>query len=431
MTEITKSVLPHLPDVFGIERSLRSRLATLPVYYGWFVVTVCFVCSTITFGTIYSFSVFLDPILSEFGRSYANTSAIFSIQSIVTFGSGAVLGITIDRYGVRSSMAVGGGLAVVGLLVASTSTSFLGVVGAYGIVVAAGLGVVFVISYATPPRWFDRRRGVATAIAASGAGVGILVGPSTVSVLLPHVGWRGAYAVLAGVFFVVIVVSLVVLADGPHDIDSVSASRIGEPDGESGAGLLEQIRLVGRAAQSPSFLLVFLGLVCAFSPAYVMLVHLVEHATDVGFSRSTGVLALSVVGGMNVVGKFLVGPLADGIGTVRTLALCAVSIGTGALLVPLAGVPLALITVVALMGVGYGGMGALISPVIAELFGTLNINALFGLVALSFAITGSVAPYVAALIFDATGSFIPAFIAGGVLGWVAVGVFVVVGRVGG
>lgn len=423
-TEITKAVLAEGPPVSDTERFTRSPLSELPFYYGWLIIVICFVCSTVTFGTIYSFSVFLDPILSEFGRSYANTSVIFSVQSVVTFGSGAALGITIDRYGVRRLMVVGCGLVVAGLLSASVSTSFWAVGLAYGVVVAAGLGVVFVISYATPARWFTRRRGLATAIATAGAGVGIVVIPPAVSALLPVVGWRGAYASLAGLFILVLGLALLVLADRPRDVAGASTGRVDEPASSADMVLSEQVRAVWRVSRSVSFLLVFLGLIFSFAPAYVMLVHVVEHAQVVGLSRDAGVLAVSVLGGMNVVGKFLIGPLADRVGSAQALAVCAVCTGTSAFSATVVASPRALLVVAALMGIGFGGVGALIATVIAELFGTLNINALFGLVSLSFAITGSLAPYTAAYLYDALGSFVPAFVGGGALSGVAVGVFV-------
>lgn len=403
-----------------LRTQIRGRLTALPVYYGWLVASVCFVCSLLTFGTVYSFGVLLDPILTDFDRSYGGTSAMFSVQSVVTFGSAALLGIVIDRHGVQRLMAVGTALVVGGLLLASRAQTFPMVVAAYGIVSAAGFGTIFVISYATPSRWFTRHRGLATAFATSGTGIGIVVVPPVVSTLLPRIGWRGGYVTLAGSFLVVYSVAWVVLEDRPGDVGALAKDV--ERPAES-RSLRERVRAVCRIGWSPSFILLFTAVLFAFAPAYVMLVHAVEHTSQAGIGRGVGIVAISLMGGMNVVGKFVVGPLADRAGTLRTMALCAMCTGTGGIATPLVGEPWTFLGITALLGFGYGGMGALLSPAIAEMFGTLNINALFGLVATSFAITGSVVPYLSGAGFDVVGTFTPAFLIAGGAGWAAVGLF--------
>jgi OFA family oxalate/formate antiporter-like MFS transporter len=66
-------------------------------------------------------------------------------------------------------------------------------------------------------------------------------------------------------------------------------------------------------------------------------------------------------------------------------------------------------------GLGYGGSIALLSPMLADLFGTGNINALLGVTSAAFAIAGSVAPFLAGLSYDVYGSFVPGFLGGAIL----------------
>jgi MFS family permease len=96
----------------------------------------------------------------------------------------------------------------------------------------------------------------------------------------------------------------------------------------------------------------------------------------------------------------------------------------------LAGVrtPALVLAVVVLFGVGYGGSIALLSPLLAELFGVGDINALFGLTSLAFALSGAVVPFLAGASFDALGSYVPSLVVGGCIGLLSAVVIEVAGH---
>ncbi|MEF8778878.1 MAG: hypothetical protein V5A36_08200, partial [Natronomonas sp.] len=110
---------------------IRSLLLDSGVYYGWFVAVGCFFLTFMTFGTIYSYTVFFGPILETFDESHANTSIVFSLMSLVAFGGAAILGFAIDRYGVRKLLVVAGVLLTSGLVAAGVVPSLIGVIIGY------------------------------------------------------------------------------------------------------------------------------------------------------------------------------------------------------------------------------------------------------------------------------------------------------------
>jgi MFS family permease len=409
---------------------LQTWLLRADLYYGWVVVAACFAGAMVTFATVYSFSVFFGHILAEFDQSHANTSLMFSVQSVVTFGGAAVLGIFVDRYGVRRLLAVATVLVGGGLLGASQLDSFVAVAFSYGVVAAAGLGIVYVVAYASTPRWFERRRGLATAVATSGGGVGILLGPPAASVLIDRVGWQDAYLGLTVAFTALLALVTLVFADRPADLDIDVSGEFAEPTGATTdtRDWRDQLADVRELAWTRAFSLLILGYLFLAVPLYILTVHVVEFTSSAGIGRSTGVLAVSVIGGMNVFGKFLVGPVADRVDTTHVLAACGALMG-GATLV-LAGVrtPALVLAVVVLFGVGYGGSIALLSPLLAELFGVGDINALFGLTSLAFALSGAVVPFLAGASFDALGSYVPSLVVGGCIGLLSAVVIEVAGH---
>ncbi len=401
------------------------------VYYGWVVVGACFVGSFVVFGVSYSFGVFLEPLIDEFGLSRGVTSLVFSVQTLVLYVGAALLGGLADRYGVRRLMAVGVALFGVGLLWTSRATSPAALVAAYGVVAALGLGLVYVVSYATIPRWFGRRRGFASGVATSGLGIGMVVIAPVATTLIARHGWREAYLALVGVMVAALALATAVVADSPRSrgVDPTLEFPHADPSSRRATrSWREQLREVTDVATSPAFLLVFAGWILIFGTLYVTFVHLVAHATDLGMSERTGALALAAIGAATTVARLAIGFASDRVGRVRTFVTCSVGMSVATLALPALSSPAGLFAFAVVFGTAYGGNGALLSPLSADLFGTENANAVFGLVSLSFAVSGLVAPPLAGLSYDHLGTYTPAFVTAGVLGLLGAGCVAAAGR---
>lgn len=402
----------------SVPTAVRRRLADGPFYYGWVVVGACFFLGVVTWGTIWSFGVLFGYIIDEFGLSHANTAIIFSLQSVITFGGAAVLGFVIDRYGTQHLLLLAAGLVVLGLLGMSQLGSFTAVLLSYGLVVAAGFAIVNVIEKATPSRWFDRRRGVATGIALSGAGVGIFVVPLVLEVLIRNLGWRGAYRSLLLAFLITYVLAALVISDRPSDLDLEPSTEFptGMPDPVStDVDWRTQVGDVLSIARKPAFGLVFVAALFLGGSIYIVIVSIVEFTTNVGLGRGIGVLAISITGGMNVVGKLIGGTVSDRVGRPVTFASSGLFMGGGVILLLSMPESSGVLAAAVIFGFGWGIQIGLLAPLIADLFGTLSINALLGLALGSAAISGSLGPYIAGLTFDHFGTYRPVFLGAAVI----------------
>lgn len=410
----------------------RPRLATGPLYYGWIVVGACFLISVITWGTIWSFGVFFGYLVDEFGLSHANTSIIFSLQSFITFAGAAVLGFVIDRYGAQHLLVLAAGLIIVGLFGISQLASFAGVLVSYGLVVAAGFAIEGVIEKSTPTRWFDRRRGLATGIAGAGAGIGIVIFPPVVEGLIQEVGWREAYGSLILAFLASYVVAAVFISDRPTDLGLEPSDEFpaGMPEAGSASGdWRSQVDDVITIARQPAFSLVFVATLFFTAALFTLLVSIVEFTTNLGIGREIGVLAISVIGGMNVVGKVVGGAISDRVGRPIAYASSGLFIGLGLALLLGVSDPTGVLAAAVIFGFGWGVQIGLMAPTVADLFGTLSINALVGLVLGTVAVSGSLAPYLTGLTFDVFGTYRPAFFGAAVVSVIGGGLVVVATRI--
>jgi MFS transporter, OFA family, oxalate/formate antiporter len=402
---------------------MYSRVTQSDVYYGWFVVGACFLGSLVVFGISYSFGVFFDRMLIEFGRSRGETSLVFGVQTFVMYVGAAVIGGFVDRYGTRRLLLGAMGLLAVGLGGVALSTSFVQVVLFYGVVTSLGLSIVYVVAFATIPRWFDRRRGFAGGLASAGTGVGMLLATPAASTLIVTIGWRSTYALFLIVALALLAIAVSVIAGDPHQLDIDATGEF--PDGLVTERRLtswrDQLRETVSVARTPSFLFVLLGWVGIYTTLYVVFAHLVVYTTDAGMGRSVGVWALGLIGGATSLSRLVIGLVSDRFGRVRVFVTCSAVMGLSTLTLTATDSELGVYLFALVYGAAYGGNGALLSPLTADLFGADNINVVFGLVSVSFAISGLLAPPAAGVVYDAFANYAPAFAVAGALGVLGAG----------
>lgn len=408
---------------------VRQWLARRDVYYGWVVVGVCFLASTVVFGTTYSFSVFFDAFASDFPSSRARLSLMFGVQTFVIYAGAAMAGPAVARLGARRALGAGAVLLGVGLLGTSYSGTFWTLIGSYGVVAAAGLSLVYLVAYATVPRWFARRRGFATGVATAGLGVGILVVAPLSARLIATVGWRTTYRLVAAAAFALLVAAAAVLADDPAEVDADATVEFGsETPPNPTADWRTLAAVVRRVATSRAFLGVFFGWVGVYATLYVVMGHLVVYTTDLGLGRWVGATAVGVIGGVTSAARLGIGYLSDHLGRLHVFVACSSIMSGAVLLLPAARTPAAVFAFAVVFGVGYGGNGALLSPLIADLFGPAYLNTVFGIISFAFAIAGLVAPSAAGFGYDLFGSYARVFLTTGAVGLVGAGFIYLAGR---
>ena len=400
-----------------------------PRYRGWGVVSGCFLGVLVMFGLSYSFGVFLTPIQRDLGLSRSGVSLIFSLQTAVVYIAAAAIGIAADRYGVRRLLAFGTVVFFSGIVLTVVVRSFSALLVAYGVVTAIGLSAVYVVSYATVPRWFGRRRGLATGIATSGLGLGMVTLPPIADRLIVRLGWRGALLSIGVGATIALVAAIFLIRDRP-DGSELGLER------EFPAGLPEEHSFdpskyraeLWAIAASKQFALVLLGWIAVFGTIYVVFVHLVAHADEMGIGEGAGVTALAVIGVTTGVARILVGALSDRVGRLRTFVACSVLIALSTAAFAVVDSWFGLIAVAVVFGIAYGGNGALLSPLTTDLFGRINPNAVFGLVSLSFAVSGVIAPWGAGVLYDVRGAYTLAFSLAGVAGLIGSVLVALAGR---
>jgi MFS family permease len=136
-----------------------------------------------------------------------------------------------------------------------------------------------------------------------------------------------------------------------------------------------------------------------------IVVHIVPHATDLGLAPATAAGVLSTIGGVSMLGRFVMGTANDRIGGKRSLIICGAVLFSALVWLQFATDAWMLFLFGVICGFAHGGFFTVVSPTVAELFGTGSHGTLFGMVLFCGTIGGAMGPLLAGYTFDLTGSY--------------------------
>jgi MFS family permease len=163
--------------------------------------------------------------------------------------------------------------------------------------------------------------------------------------------------------------------------------------------------------RTSSFWLLFFGFVLIVVALYGVQFHQVPFATDRGIDKGWALWSVTLFGGTSIAGRFFFGWLSDRTREKKTslypsLALLFLSL----LILLFVREVWSLMIFAAVFGFGFAAYGPVIPAICAEVFGKLNMGAIFGTVTTGGALGGAAGPYITGFIFDHTGSYTGAWI---------------------
>jgi MFS family permease len=249
-------------------------------------------------------------------------------------------------------------------------------------------------------RWFDRRRGLAIALVASGQSLAGALWPPFLRHLTDQDGWRHAFVVYALIALVALL-PLSMLLQRPAALDPAAA----------GAAQIWRQRTLGWPAGLVQSMLCLAIVGCCVAMAMPM-VHIIAYATDLGHSSARAAEMLALLLACSVVSRLLFGLVVDRIGGLRTLL-----IGSAGQAVMLCGFGLVeslpgLFIVAALFGLVYGGIVPCYALIVRELFPASQAGRRIGWVFLFGTIGMALGGWLGGQIFDLTASYRSAFLVG-------------------
>lgn len=376
-------------------------------YYGYNIVGAGFLTQAVAIGALFTYGVFFKEFQAEFGWSRAVISGASSLAFLVMGIGGVIAGSLNDRIGPRIILTVSGISLGIGYMLLARMSAPWELFVLYGLLVGVGFSTHDVITLSTIARWFVARRGAMSGLVKVGTGGGQFLMPLVAASLITAVGWRTAYLLLGAFSLAALVAVAQPMRRDPQAMGLLPEN--GFVSNPAASSLQSDGLTLGEAARTRAFWILCVLEFAIFFCLLTTIVHIVPHARDQGLSPPLAAAVLSTIGGVSMLGRITMGMVMDRIGGKRSLVLCfGLLIASFLWLHVTEGAWMFFVFAVA-YGFAHGGFFTVMSPTVAEFFGTTSHGTLFGTVLFCGTLGGSIGPFLAGYVFDEAGSYEAAF----------------------
>jgi len=367
----------------------------------------------VAYAVHYSFGIFFKPLAAEFGWTRAMTSLAFSLYMLSRGGFGILTGWATDKYGPRITVAAGGFFIGLGLLLTSQISALWQLYIFYSLLVGLGVSVAFAPLVATVARWFVKKRGLAMGIVLAGIGLGTAIMPRPASYFIETYGWSMSYIIMGAIALIIIVLAALPMRRTPGEMGLLPYGGTGAAKSSNSAADKGDVSL-REATRTRPFWVLFIITILFATCLYMVMIHIVPHATDLEISGSVAASFLAVIGISTIFGRLAVGWLSDTIGRKPALAICLFFQAAAVFLLMGIGSVGTFYVFAVIFGLAYGGVVTQLPLIAGELFGLHSIGAIVGLEMLGTSLGGAIGPLLGGYIFDVTQSYSVAFLIGAI-----------------
>lgn len=348
----------------------------------------------------YGLPFFYDFWVTDFGWTRETvTSGNALAKLIIGPLFGFLAGWSIDRFGPRRLMLSGivmGGIALIGL---SRMTSlgqfyFFYLFNALGYMCGGPLPNQVLVS-----RWFGKSRGKAMGIIYLGIGVGGMLVPQIARGLTSSFGWRDALMMLGILMIAVAFPMAWFVKESPENQTLQTKSEEPKPE-------------FGKILRGWPFYLLAIGSMCSIGAVAGTSQNIkLFLSIDLQYSQGQAANVLSIVLGSSIIGRLLMGWLADKIQKKYVMILIYSLVALSIPLLYFSTTPGIIYVFAFVFGVALGGDYMIIPLMAAELFGVKVLGRIMGLIITVDGVAEALAPMLAARIRDSTGSYANGFAA--------------------
>jgi MFS family permease len=390
----------------------RESAAFIPdSHQAWVRLGLALLIGSIGSVGMWSVVVVLPVVQPEFGATRGAVSLAFTL-TMLGFGLGGVgAGKITDRYGIVAAMALSIGVLGSAYVLAGLSTTLWQFIAVH-FLIGLGTSATFGPLMAEASHWFERYRGLAVTIVASGNYVGGTVWPPLVNWGIQSAGWRTTH-IAVGIFCAMAMTIVLVLL----------RARIGGATRRNHANAPPPRLDLRLSTNTLTAMLCIASISCCVAMAMPQ-VHIVAYCGDLGYGVARGAEMLSLMMAFGVVSRIGSGFLADKIGGIRTLLIGSVAQGFALLFYLFFDGLTSLYIISAMFGLFQGGIVPSYAIIVRESMPASEAATRVGIVILASVVGMSFGGWVSGVIFDASGSYAAAFLNG--LAWNAVNLTIVV-----
>lgn len=346
-------------------------------------------------GTIYTWSLFNQPLVDKFGWALSSVATTFSITSFCLAFATLFAGKFQERIGLRRLTMIAGIALGAGLMASAMSPSLTLIYLLMGVVVGFADGTAYITTLSNLIKWFPNRKGLIAGISVGAFGTGSLLFKYVNSFLIAEVGVSEAF------FYWGIIVMAMIL---------VGSSLLKEPTAvpvqqATVQGQTRDFSLAEMLATKESYLLFIIFFTACMSGLYLIGIVKDIGVQMAGMDMATAANAVSAIAIFNTVGRIVLGALSDNVGRIRVITftlfvtILAVSVMT---FLPLS--PILFFVCVSAIAFCFGGNITVFPAIVGDFFGLKNHSKNYGVIYQGFGIGALSGSFIAAQLggFQAT-----------------------------
>ncbi|WP_413299620.1 OFA family MFS transporter [Bacillus sp. 1P10SD] len=347
-------------------------------------------------GTIYTWSLFNQPLVELFHWKLNSVAITFSITSFALAFSTLFAGKLQDKWGLRRLIGCAGLVLGGGLILSSQVSSLWMLYILVGVVVGAADGTAYITSLSNLIKWFPERKGLISGISVGAYGTGSLLFKFINGSLIQSVGVSHA-------FFYWGLIVMILVVGGSFLVREAKMSQ--EPQTLDGS-IQKDFTVKEMLKTKQAYLLFVIFFTACMSGLFLIGIVKDIGVRLVGLDIETASNAVALVAIFNTSGRIILGALSDKVGRLRVVS--------GALLVTAAAVTVLsfvqlnyvlFFTCVAGIAFCFGGNITIFPAIVADFFGLKNQSKNYGIIYQGFGIGAISGSFIA----SALGGFIPTF----------------------
>jgi OFA family oxalate/formate antiporter-like MFS transporter len=362
-------------------------------------------------GSIYSWSVFVQPLTNYFtttlGQSVTANEILLPFSVFLAFFAIAMTltGKYIEQLGPRNVTIIGGILTGLGWLLSSFAGSVQWLYVFYGVIAGTGVGIAYGVPVAVAARWFPDRRGLAVGLTLLGFGFSAVLTANIAGYLIVASGVMNTFRIFGIAFIILIVVLAFPLKFPQAGWKPAGWVPPALKPGEQKGCEMQRGQMLKTTSFYGLWACYFIGCL-----AGLMAIGIAKPVgTEVGIETGLATMLVGVFAIFNGFGRPVFGTLTDKLTPRNTAMLSFILIGFASLLIwQIPSVPVYILVFVILWGC-LGGWLAIAPTACGSYFGTCDYPRCYGVLFLAYGAGGIAGPQLAGFIKTSSGSYLGVF----------------------
>ncbi|MBV6738403.1 L-lactate MFS transporter [Priestia megaterium] len=354
-------------------------------------------------GTIYTWSLFNQPLVNKFNWELSSVAITFSITSFSLAFATLFAGKLQEKWGIRKLIALSGFILGLGLILTSQVSSLLMLYLLAGVIVGFADGTAYITSLSNLIKWFPNRKGLISGVSVSAYGLGSLVFKYINATLIDTVGISQTFFYWGIIVMIMVVGGSLLLREAIVVETPINAEN---PKNKRDYTVKEML-----ATKEVYFLFIMFFTAC-MSGLYLISIVKDIGVQLAGLNVAAAANAVAMIAIFNTIGRLILGSLSDKVSRLKVIAstffITAIAFLTLSFVQLNYGVFFICVAAIAFC---FGGNITVFPAIVGDFFGLKNHSKNYGIVYQGFGLGALAGSFIAAFL----GGFKPTFIVIGTL----------------